>query len=120
MFMPGVPEIWYLDLFAGTNDHEAAAEGGHKEINRTNLSMEEIQPRLQMPVVQRQLELLRFRNTFPAFGFDSHLVIDDSDEGKLNLVWTRAEHQASLTADLATFAFEITYSSGDEVNTLSI
>jgi sucrose phosphorylase len=120
MFMPGVPEIWYLDLFAGTNDHEAAAAGGHKEINRTNLSMEEIQSRLQMPVVQRQLELLRFRNTFPAFGFDSHLVIDDSDEGKLNLVWTRAEHQASLTADLATFAYEITYSSGDVVNTLSI
>lgn len=38
MFMPGKPQVWYLDLFAGKNDHEAvrrAGESGHKEINRT-------------------------------------------------------------------------------------
>ncbi|MFR5116118.1 MAG: hypothetical protein ACLTDV_03160 [Eubacterium sp.] len=37
IFMPGKPRVWYLDLFAGKNDHEAvkeAGEGGHK-INRT-------------------------------------------------------------------------------------
>ncbi len=42
IFMPGIPQVWYLDLFAGTNDHEAmekAGVGGHKEINRTNLSV---------------------------------------------------------------------------------
>lgn len=36
MFMPGKSQIWYLDLFAGKNDHEAvqrAGESGHKEIN---------------------------------------------------------------------------------------
>ena len=41
LFMPGKPQIWYLDLFAGKNDHEAvkrAGAGGHKEINRTNLT----------------------------------------------------------------------------------
>ncbi|MBQ1902505.1 MAG: glycosidase, partial [Lachnospiraceae bacterium] len=40
MFMPGKPQVWYLDLFQGKNDHEAvkrAGAGGHKEINRTNL-----------------------------------------------------------------------------------
>ena len=45
MFMPGKPQIWYLDLFAGKNDHEAvqrAGESGHKEINRTNLSGDQI------------------------------------------------------------------------------
>lgn len=38
--MPGKPQIWYLDLFAGKNDYEAvkrAGKDGHKEINRTNL-----------------------------------------------------------------------------------
>ncbi len=38
LFMPGKPQVWYLDLFAGRNDHaavERAGEGGHKEINRT-------------------------------------------------------------------------------------
>ena len=41
IFMPGKPQIWYLDLFAGKNDYEAvkmAGPGGHKEINRTNLT----------------------------------------------------------------------------------
>jgi sucrose phosphorylase len=38
MFMPGIPQIWYLDIFAGKNNYEAADNGGsagHKEINRT-------------------------------------------------------------------------------------
>ena len=40
MFMPGLPQVWYLDLFAGKNDYAAADAGGaagHKEINRTTL-----------------------------------------------------------------------------------
>jgi sucrose phosphorylase len=44
LFMPGMPQVWYLDLFAGKNDHEAvlrAGAGGHKEINRTNLTVNE-------------------------------------------------------------------------------
>ncbi|MFR5702608.1 MAG: hypothetical protein ACLUD0_12555 [Eubacterium ramulus] len=66
LFMPGKPQIWYLDLFAGKNDHEAvkrAGEGGHKEINRTNLTGVQIEQALQTEVVQKQLELLRFRST---------------------------------------------------------
>jgi sucrose phosphorylase len=114
MFMPGIPEIWYLDLFVGTNDHEAAKQGGHKEINRTNLSMSEIETKLQMPIVQEQLKLLQFRNTFPAFGFDSELTIEDSDEGQLNLVWTKDGCTAALRADLRSYEYDIEYSSGDE------
>ena len=37
MFMPGKPQIWYLDLFAGKNDYEAvklAGPGGHKETEK--------------------------------------------------------------------------------------
>ena len=50
LFMPGKPQIWYLDLFAGKNDHEAvkrAGAGGHKEINRTNLTTEEMEEALK-------------------------------------------------------------------------
>ncbi|MCB8991212.1 MAG: glycosidase [Ardenticatenaceae bacterium] len=114
MFMPGIPEIWYLDLFAGTNDHEAAQKGGHKEINRTNLSMSDIEARLQTSIVQEQLSLLRFRNTFPAFGFDSDLTIQDSDEHQLHLVWSKDGYVASLRADLRSYEYEIAYSSQDQ------
>ena len=27
MFMPGIPQVWYLDLFAGKNNYEAADRG---------------------------------------------------------------------------------------------
>ncbi len=32
MFMPGIPQVWYLDLFAGKNNYPAsdkAGSGGH-------------------------------------------------------------------------------------------
>ena len=81
LFMPGIPQVWYLDLFAGTNDYAAADTGGHKEINRTNLSREEIARRLEMPVVKRQLELLRFRNSHPAFETGAHLDVETRTGG---------------------------------------
>jgi sucrose phosphorylase len=50
LFMPGIPQVLYLDLFAGKNDYLAADRGGaagHKEINRTNLSLEAIETGLE-------------------------------------------------------------------------
>ncbi len=29
MFMPGIPQVWYLDIFAGKNDYKAADKGGN-------------------------------------------------------------------------------------------
>lgn len=58
MFMPGKPQVWYLDLFAGKNDHEAvrrAGESGHKEINRTNLSASDIREALKRMLLQSSL-----------------------------------------------------------------
>ena len=63
LFMPGKPQVWYLDLFAGKNDYEAMAKagvGGHKEINRSNLSLSQTDELLKKDVVIKQLELLIF------------------------------------------------------------
>ena len=110
LFMPGKPQVWYLDLFAGENNLaavERAGSGGHKEINRTNLSADDLEAGLARPVVQRQIDLLRFRNTHPAFGWDAELTA--SGEGSvLTLEWSREGHTARLEADLATRAFRIT------------
>jgi sucrose phosphorylase len=109
MFMPGKPQVWYLDLFAGKNDHEAvkrAGEGGHKEINRTNLSGEDVEVGLQKPVVQEQLSLLRLRNTHPAFGYDAALAVE-CDGSKLTLTWTKGTNRIALEADFATYDYEI-------------
>ncbi len=110
LFMPGKPQIWYLDLFAGENDLEAVQRGGesaHKEINRTNLSNEEIEKRLARPVVLDQLRLLRMRNTCSAFGFDANLEISRPNAHSLTLRWENQGVQALLEADLASCAFSI-------------
>ncbi len=115
-FMPGKPQVWYLDLFAGRNDHaavERAGAGGHKEINRTNLSLAEVAAGLGRPVVQRQLELLRFRNTFGAFGWDATCEIAETPPGQLSITWTRDGRAATLDADLAAETFTITATEPD-------
>ncbi len=109
MFMPGKPQIWYLDLFAGKNDHEAvkrAGAGGHKEINRTNLTMDQIKEAMNKEVVKKQLELLRFRNTNPAFGFDSKLTIGNQGT-VMTFTWENGDNKATLKADFADYSFEI-------------
>ena len=109
MFMPGKPQIWYLDLFVGVNDHEAvkrAGEGGHKEINRTNLSLEEVSARLQKPVVQKQLELMRLRNTHPAFAKDATMTFVSEGE-KIAITWTAENASVTLKANLKTYDYEV-------------
>ena len=115
LFMPGKPQIWYLDLFAGKNDHEAvkrAGAGGHKEINRTNLTTEQMEEALKKPVVARQLELLRFRSTCPGFEKESRIMVN-SDGNKMEFTWENDGYQAKLKADLKTFEFVITETAPD-------
>ncbi len=109
MFMPGKPQIWYLDLFAGKNDHEAvkrAGAGGHKEINRTNLTMPQIEEALGKEVVKEQLKLLRYRNTNPAFGFDSDLTIS-LDGSVMTFLWEKDGHKAQLKADFSDYSYTL-------------
>jgi len=109
MFMPGKPQVWYLDLFAGKNDHEAvkrAGAGGHKEINRTNLTLDQIKEAMNKEVVKEQLKLLKMRNTNPAFGFNAKL--DVQTEGScMTFTWTKGEHRISLKADFADYSYII-------------
>ena len=109
LFMPGKPQIWYLDLFAGKNDFEAvkkAGAGGHKEINRTNLAFNEIEQRMSSDVVQKQLDMIRFRASCPAFSFDSTMTATCNKE-ILEISWEKEGCKAILIADLVEKRFEI-------------
>lgn len=108
MFMPGKPQVWYLDLLAGANDYDAmrrAGKDGHKEINRTNLTAEQIQQRLTLPVVQKQLELLRFRNTCPAFGFNSQMNIK-LENSKMYIEWAKGNYIAWIWMDFEAWEYQ--------------
>ena len=114
LFMPGIPQVWYLDLFAGANDYAAADQAGtagHKEINRTTLSQEDIDQGLNRIIVQDQLRLLKLRNASEAF--NGELEIGDTDDRHLDMTWTNGASTARLCADLLDFGFTVECSHGN-------
>ena len=109
MFMPGKPQVWYLDLLCGKNDYaamERAGEGGHKEINRTSLTLAEAVDRLADPCVQKQLELLRIRSSHPAFAEDSRITVWN-EGAALTIAWEKDSSCAELNADLRSLEYRI-------------
>lgn len=113
MFMPGVPQVWYLDLFAGTNDYAAAERGrtaGHKEINRTTLKIIDIERGLKLPIVLDQLELIRLRNTSPAF--NGEIKIIETEPHLLHISWRHPEDSLTLKADLSSHGFTVSQNDG--------
>ncbi|OOB78141.1 MAG: glycosidase [Epulopiscium sp. Nuni2H_MBin001] len=108
LFMPGKPQIWYLDLFMGTNDYEAVTgDSGHKEINRTNLTLADIESKVcSNDAVKKQLEMIKFRNNYPAFGFDSKFEVS-TEQDTIILSWEKDCHKAVLKANLRTYDFII-------------
>ena len=110
MFIPGIPQVWYLDLFAGKNNYPAsdkAGSGGHKEINRTALSEEDIEQGLQKEIVKDQLEIIRLRNTLKAFS--GQISIKKVASNKISILWEHNNSKAHLEANLETFSFSISY-----------
>ena len=121
LFMPGTPQVWYLDIFAGTNDYDAVEKGGkdsHKEINRTTLSLEDIKNGLKKEVVLNQLKLIQLRNTHKAFL--GTVEIMDTATNEINIQWTNDKETALLKADLTSLSFTIQYTKEDKIQTLTI
>ena len=93
----------------GKNDYEAverAGEGGHKEINRTNLSFKDVELALDKDIVKKQIDLLRFRNTFKAFNADAKISVK-ADNGEMSFSWEYEKYKAELFVNLADYSFEI-------------
>lgn len=107
-FAPGVPQVYYVGLLAGENDLAAVAQAGEgRAINRHNFSIEEVEAALQKPVVQRLMQLIRFRNTYPAF--NGRFSVLDSDEDRLALAWEAGSLRCTLSVDLGSGRSTIEY-----------
>jgi sucrose phosphorylase len=105
-FLPGVPQVYYVGLFAGHNDMALLARTGvGRDINRHYYSRAEIDNELRRPVILRLLGLIRLRNSHPAFGGVFELAATDDD--RLGLRWTQGAHYARLEANLADGSWQI-------------
>ncbi len=108
IFMPGIPQVWYLDIFAGKNDYKALDKGGsssHKEINRTTLTLNDIEEGLKKDSVIKQLEMIRLRNTSKAFL--GKVKINDVSEDEIDILWKNKNHTAHLKANLQSYHFSV-------------
>lgn len=107
-FTPGIPQVYYVGLFAGCNDHELMEQTGElRDINRHFYSLEEAAQEMQKPVVQRLLKIMRFRSHYPAF--DGHFELHYSNDSSVSMGWRHGRHYCHLFTDLNFNTATITY-----------
>ena len=107
---PGTPQVYYVGLFAGSNDMDLLARSNvGRDVNRHHYSLTEIDEALQRPVVRALIRLIRFRNTHPAF--DGTFTITGGGQSLL-ATWTAGDETAELAADLRTGQATVRSTSG--------
>jgi sucrose phosphorylase len=106
LFLPGIPQIYYVGLLGGTNDMDLLARTGvGRDINRHYFSPEEIQEALAKPMTQRLFELIRLRNHHPAM--QGTFTLRDAPSHVLSMQWSLERHKLELDVDLRRRRFEV-------------
>ena len=108
-FAPGVPQVYYVGLLAGSNDMallRRTSEG--RDINRHYYSAQEVEAESQRPVVRRLFELIRFRNAHAAFAGEFNLLPGRDQD--ICIEWRHGSQRARLEVDLKAMRGAITYS----------
>lgn len=99
-FAPGIPQVYYVGLLGGSNDMELLARSGvGRDINRHYYTAAEIDAALRRPMVQKQMELIRLRNTHPAFAGQFRVMTPE--DHLIELQWELREHRIALRVDLS-------------------
>jgi sucrose phosphorylase len=115
-FVPGIPQVYYVGLLAGTNDMDLLARTQvGRDINRHYYTPSELQDALGDPVVRNLLDLIRLRNTHPSFAGQAH--VETPSEHALIITWRLDAHWAKLEVEFSEPRALITYSKTDATNT---
>ena len=99
-FAPGIPQVYYIGLLGGRNDMELLVRSKvGRDINRHYYKPAEITAALAQSMVQKQIELMRLRNTHPAFGGKVDVAVPS--EHVVALTWTLDKQWVKLVVDLS-------------------
>jgi sucrose phosphorylase len=108
-FVPGIPQVYYVGLLAGTNDMDLLAHTKvGRDINRHYYTASELNDTLCNPVVRNLLDLIRLRNTHPAFAGQAH--VETPSHQALIITWRLDVHWAKLEVNFSEPRALITYS----------
>ena len=109
LFTPGIPQIYYVGLLAGSTHPDLATRTGDpRESHRHRYSESEVTDALQRPVVRATTETIRLRATHPAFR--GRFALLDATEGELAMAWRTDDAHAELRADLGDGSYRLTLS----------
>ncbi|MEX2334797.1 MAG: sucrose phosphorylase, partial [Pseudohongiella sp.] len=98
-FTPGIPQVYYVGLLAGCNDHELLEKTGEpRDINRHHYSLAEADEAMAQPVVQRLKLLMEFRSRYPAF--DGRFELNYSNDSSVAMAWRHGDCYCHLFVDL--------------------
>ncbi|MGH8227426.1 MAG: sucrose phosphorylase [Steroidobacteraceae bacterium] len=107
-FLPGIPQVYYVGLLAGGNDLELLERTGiGRDINRHRFGEGEITTALERPVVRDLLNLIRLRNTHPAFS--GAFEFEAAGEESLLLRWRAGGEVAELRIDFSARFWALRY-----------
>ncbi|SDZ75773.1 sucrose phosphorylase [Lachnospiraceae bacterium NK3A20] len=112
LFAPGIPQIYYVGLLAGSNDLEALRRGEERRsVNRHRYKEDELREACGREVVRNLLTLMRYRNESPAF--DGEFAAEEGpEEGELTITRMDENVKAVLKANFKTKNFVITEEKG--------
>lgn len=111
-FVPGVPQVYYVGLLAGTNDMKLLTRTGvGRDINRRYYTPQEVEAALKKPIVESLIELIWLRNTHPAF--DGEANIESTATNMLVISWRLGSQWTRLNVDFAKPSAVIEYSGND-------
>jgi sucrose phosphorylase len=106
LFLPGIPQVYYVGLLAGRNDMDLlAATGVGRDINRARFTRATLEEALARPVVAAQLAAVRLRSEHPAFG---GTFTADAEGPALRLAWRNGPREVDLRVDFETRDLQVT------------
>jgi len=118
-FTPGIPQVYYTGLLAGRNDMALLARTSvGRDINRHFYTPDEVLAALDTPVVRKLCELIRLRNTHPAFQGEFSLLT--SGDSILHMGWQQGEERATLMVDFAAGSHQLHFSEKGKIVELSL
>ena len=110
-FVPGIPQVYYVGLLGARNDMELLDKSGvGRDINRHFFTPGEISAKLQTPLVEQLIALIRLRNSHPAF--NGECTVESTSRDRLAIRWRHHENWISLAVDLSKPCATIEYSNG--------
>ncbi len=108
-FIPGIPQVYYVGLFAGENDMDLLEKTKvGRDINRHYFSYKEITEKLKDSNIQKINDLMILRNSHMAFKGKFKLI--ETTENILHINWTFNNDWVELYADFNKMSMETRYS----------